>query len=56
VGASLNNFLRNESAASTAVDLPFADAAAWRERFERWWGVGRKFEKSVRPGSVEGNQ
>lgn len=56
VGASLNNFLRDESAASTAVDLPFADAAAWRERFERWWGVGRKFEKSVRLGSVEGNQ
>jgi hypothetical protein len=43
MGASLNHFLRKESAASTAVDLPFADAAAWRERFEYWWSVGPKF-------------
>lgn len=44
VGASLNHFLRDESAATTAVDLPFADVAAWRERFERWWSAGRRFE------------
>lgn len=43
VGASLNQFLRDESAATTAVDLPFADAAEWRERFARWWSAGRRF-------------
>jgi hypothetical protein len=41
-GASLNHFLKDESAASTAVDLPFADAAAWREKFESWWDKGRR--------------
>lgn len=43
VGASLNQFLKEESGASTAVDLPFADAAAWREKFERWWSAGKRF-------------
>jgi hypothetical protein len=40
-GASLNHFLREESAATTAVDLPFADSSIWREKFEEWWRKGR---------------
>ncbi|MGN6558313.1 MAG: hypothetical protein ACTHLH_09930, partial [Solirubrobacterales bacterium] len=40
-GASLNHFLKEKSPASTAVDLPFADAAAWREKFEKWWTTGK---------------
>lgn len=46
-GASLNHFLQEESPASTAVDLPFADAAEWRERFERWWAAGRRFPEAA---------
>ena len=41
-GASLNHFLREESAATTAVDLPFADSAIWREKFDGWWRKGRQ--------------
>ncbi|HEY1853682.1 MAG TPA: hypothetical protein VGG40_03780, partial [Solirubrobacterales bacterium] len=41
VGTSLNEFLKEASAASTAVDLPFADAAAWRDKFENWWARGK---------------
>jgi hypothetical protein len=45
VGASVNRFLREGPSASipatTAVDLPFADTAAWRERFETWWVSAR---------------
>lgn len=41
-GASLNQFLREQSPASTAVDLPYADAAAWREKFESWWATGKQ--------------
>jgi hypothetical protein len=41
VGASVNRFLRDgpnvEIPATTAVELPFADTAAWREKFEGWW-------------------
>ncbi len=41
VGASLNLILREAAegsiSATTAVDLPFADVAAWRSEFESWW-------------------
>lgn len=46
-GASLNHFLREESAATTAVDLPFADSAIWREKFEDWWSKGRRLTAST---------
>lgn len=43
VGASVNSFVRKEpnaaTPATTAVDLPFADATAWREKFETWWSA-----------------
>ena len=42
VGASPGDFLSDTTGAprraTTATDLPFADAAIWRERFEEWWG------------------
>jgi hypothetical protein len=42
VGASPGDFLSDSAGAprraTTATDLPFADAAIWRERFEEWWG------------------
>jgi hypothetical protein len=42
VGASPGDFLSDPAGAprraTTATDLPFADAAIWRERFEEWWG------------------
>jgi hypothetical protein len=41
VGASVNRFLRDGPnatiPATTAVELPFADTAAWREKFDGWW-------------------
>jgi hypothetical protein len=43
VGASPGDFLSDTAGAprraTTATDLPFADAAIWRERFEEWWGT-----------------
>ncbi|HST55403.1 MAG TPA: hypothetical protein VLJ42_05855 [Solirubrobacteraceae bacterium] len=41
VGASVGSFLADVEGvprrATTATDLPFADAAIWRDRFEEWW-------------------
>ena len=41
VGTSVNDLAqapgRSVRGASTATELPFADAAAWRQQFERWW-------------------
>jgi hypothetical protein len=41
VGTSVNSFLRSPSKAggraTTASELPHADAKLWRERFEDWW-------------------
>jgi hypothetical protein len=41
VGASPGDFLTDTAGtprrATTATDLPSADAAIWRERFEGWW-------------------
>jgi hypothetical protein len=41
VGASPGDFLAHPAGAprraSTAADLPHADAILWRERFEEWW-------------------
>jgi hypothetical protein len=41
VGASVGSFLADPAGAprraTTATDLPFADAAIWKERFEEWW-------------------
>jgi len=45
VGASVNQILREAAGgsipATTAVDLPFADAEAWRSKFETWWTEGQ---------------
>lgn len=44
VGGSLNQILSEEVGGqiptTTAVDLPFADVAAWRAEFEAWWVSG----------------
>jgi hypothetical protein len=44
VGTSVGSFLTDPAGAprraTTATDLPFADVALWRERFEQWWAVG----------------
>jgi hypothetical protein len=38
VGASVSHLLRGSPARTTTVtDLPHADSAVWRERFEEWW-------------------
>jgi hypothetical protein len=41
VGASPGDFLEDLAGvpgrATTAADMPFADAVIWRERFEGWW-------------------
>lgn len=41
VGASVGTFLADSAGArrraTTATDLPFADTAAWRQKFEEWW-------------------
>lgn len=45
VGTSVNQFLQTGSvAATTAVDLPHADSAAWRDLFEEWWLKARPLE------------
>jgi hypothetical protein len=42
VGTSVNQFLREDSVpATSAVDLPFADGAAWRQQFETWWEAAK---------------
>ena len=42
VGTSVNDFVRKKSVpATSAVDLPYADGAAWRELFESWWHAAR---------------
>ena len=42
VGASPGDFLADPAGAprraTTATDMPFADAVIWRERFNEWWG------------------
>jgi hypothetical protein len=44
VGTSVGSFLADPAGAprraTTATDLPFADAVLWRERFEEWWAAG----------------
>lgn len=41
VGTSVGSFLADPAGtprrATTATDLPYADAALWREKFETWW-------------------
>jgi hypothetical protein len=41
VGASVGSFLAHPASAprraTTATDLPSADTAAWRRKFEEWW-------------------
>lgn len=41
VGTSVGTFLADPAGAprraTTATDLPYADAALWREKFEKWW-------------------
>lgn len=45
VGTSVGSFLADPAGAprraTTATDLPFADAVLWRERFTEWWPKGR---------------
>lgn len=40
VGASINGFLKSDRPrrATTATELPVADATVWRQQFEGWWG------------------
>jgi hypothetical protein len=42
VGGSANTFIpsldRGSSPATTVAELPHADVAEWRRRFEEWWG------------------
>jgi hypothetical protein len=44
VGASPGDFLADPAGkprrATTATDLPLADAAVWRELFDQWWSQG----------------
>jgi hypothetical protein len=44
VGASPGDFLTDPAGkprrATTATDLPFADATIWRELFDQWWSQG----------------
>jgi hypothetical protein len=38
VGTSVNKFLGQDSVpATSAVDLPYGDGIAWREKFHEWW-------------------
>jgi hypothetical protein len=38
VGTSVNKFLEQDSVpATSAVDLPYGDGIAWREKFYGWW-------------------
>ncbi len=30
--------------ATSAVDLPLADAAAWRQKFEDWWAAAKALQ------------
>ncbi len=41
LGSSVNGFLpgRGTSRATTASELPHADALLWKERFEEWWAA-----------------
>jgi len=45
VGTSVNLFVRDPKATgartTTAADLPVADSALWRAKFEYWWARGR---------------
>jgi hypothetical protein len=44
VGTSVGTFLADPAGAprraTTATDLPYADSALWREKFEGWWTAG----------------
>ena len=45
VGTSVNQFLQDGSVpATSAVDLPYADSAAWREQFDLWWAAAKPLE------------
>lgn len=45
VGTSVNQFLKGGSVpATSAVDLPHADAVAWRALFEQWWAEAKPLQ------------
>jgi hypothetical protein len=41
VGMSRTGLVGRVTAATTATELPHADAATWRDQFEAWWSVAR---------------
>jgi hypothetical protein len=45
VGTSVNQFLKEGAVpATSAVDLPHADAVAWRALFEDWWAAAQALQ------------